>query len=61
MARKTRSGVHFGSRIVLASDGTVFVTTGDRGDADRAQDMRAIESSIDEVELGRWSNREDSR
>ncbi|WP_421857698.1 PQQ-dependent sugar dehydrogenase [Oricola sp.] len=39
MARKTRSGVHFGSRIVLAHDGTLFVTTGDRGDADRSQDM----------------------
>lgn len=38
MARKTEAGQHFGSRIVFARDGTVFVTTGDRGDSDRAQD-----------------------
>jgi glucose/arabinose dehydrogenase len=38
MDKKTRGGRHFGSRIVPAPDGTVFITTGDRGDPDRAQD-----------------------
>nr|WP_246270608.1 PQQ-dependent sugar dehydrogenase [Hongsoonwoonella zoysiae] len=38
MTRKTSAGRHFGSRIVPAPDGTVYVTTGDRGDSDRAQD-----------------------
>lgn len=39
MEKKTGTGRHFGSRIVFAADGTVFVTTGDRGDSDRAQDF----------------------
>ncbi len=38
MAKKTGSGRHYGSRVVPAPDGTVFVTLGDRGEADRAQD-----------------------
>ncbi|WP_346433380.1 PQQ-dependent sugar dehydrogenase [Oricola sp.] len=38
MARKTDVGRHFGSRIVFAPDGTVFLTTGDRGQSERAQD-----------------------
>lgn len=34
-----RSTRHFGSRIVIANDGTLFVTTGDRGNqSDKAQD-----------------------
>lgn len=34
-----RSGHHFGSRILPAGDGTLFVTTGDRGsESDKAQD-----------------------
>jgi glucose/arabinose dehydrogenase len=39
MARKTGAGQHFGSRLVFAPDGTLFITTGDRGSGDRAQDM----------------------
>lgn len=39
MARKTGKGQHFGSRLVFHSDGTLFITTGDRGQGDRAQDM----------------------
>ncbi|MEZ5791982.1 MAG: PQQ-dependent sugar dehydrogenase [Nitratireductor sp.] len=38
MARKTTTGHHFGSRIVLAPDGKLFMTMGERGDANRAQD-----------------------
>jgi aldose sugar dehydrogenase len=33
------AGQHFGSRVVEAPDGTLFVTTGDRGDRDTAQDL----------------------
>lgn len=40
MNRKTGKGHHFGSRLVFAPDGTLFVTTGDRGEGKRAQDMR---------------------
>ena len=35
---KTGSGVHFGSRIVLAPYNKLFITVGDRGDRRRAQD-----------------------
>ncbi len=38
MEKKTSTTRHFGSRVVPAPDGTVFVTLGDRGDGDRAQD-----------------------
>lgn len=38
MENTTRVGRHFGSRIVFANDGTIFITTGDRGDRPRAQD-----------------------
>ena len=34
----TNSGVHYGSRIVVARDGNLWITLGDRGDGDRAQD-----------------------
>lgn len=39
MAKKTGKGQHFGSRIVLHPDGTIYFTTGDRGEGPRAQDM----------------------
>ena len=38
MAPKSRGGRHFGSRVVIAPDGTLFITLGDRGDPDRSQD-----------------------
>lgn len=39
MQRKTRTAHHYGSRVVLnPQDGTLFVSTGDRGDGKRAQD-----------------------
>ena len=37
MSPKSGGGLHFGSRIVFARDGAIFVTLGDRGDMDRAQ------------------------
>jgi aldose sugar dehydrogenase len=36
---KVQGGMHFGSRLVFARDGTIFVTQGDRGDRERAQDL----------------------
>lgn len=39
MARKTGRNQHFGSRLVFNPDGTLFVTTGDRGEGQRAQDL----------------------
>jgi aldose sugar dehydrogenase len=35
---KNRSGRHFGSRLVVAPDGTIFFSIGDRGTMERAQD-----------------------
>jgi glucose/arabinose dehydrogenase len=40
MEKKTSRGQHFGSRLVFHPDGTLFITTGDRGDGKRAQDMQ---------------------
>ena len=39
-------GQHFGSRMVEASDGTIFLTIGDRGAGQPAQDMRRHEGSV---------------
>ena len=39
MQPKTRSGFHFGGRIVFDHAGFVYLTLGDRGDKDRAQKM----------------------
>jgi len=36
---KVSGGRHFGSRLVFARDGRLFVTTGDRGKGDPAQDL----------------------
>lgn len=35
---KNIGGRHFGSRLVFATDGTLFITTGDRAERDRVQD-----------------------
>lgn len=39
MLPKTRSGHHFGGRIVFDNAGFVYLTLGDRGDKDRAQKL----------------------
>lgn len=39
MKQGTGGGRHFGSRIVEAQDGRLFITTGDRGDGPLAQDV----------------------
>jgi glucose/arabinose dehydrogenase len=39
MLPKSRSGRHFGSRLVFDRDGHLFITLGDRGDRPRAQDL----------------------
>lgn len=36
---KRNAGQHFGSRLVFARDGTLYITTGDRGSRDQAQDL----------------------
>lgn len=38
MVPKGSTGRHFGSRLVFADDGTLFVTIGERGERERAQD-----------------------
>jgi glucose/arabinose dehydrogenase len=40
MDRKSRGGRHFGSRLAPADDGTIYFSIGDRGNSDRAQDMK---------------------
>lgn len=46
MKKKTNVTRHFGSRLVFAPDGTLFITTGDRGERNRAQDMQDHAGSI---------------
>lgn len=36
---KTDGGRHFGSRLVFAPDGTLFITVGERGERERTQDF----------------------
>jgi glucose/arabinose dehydrogenase len=36
---KSQGGRHFGSRLLFAPDGTLYVTLGERGSRDRAQDL----------------------
>ncbi|WP_338055514.1 PQQ-dependent sugar dehydrogenase [Shimia biformata] len=46
MAPGSSGGRHFGSRIVEARDGTLFVTIGDRGDDMAAQDLSRHNGSV---------------
>ncbi len=51
MGRPTTGGRHYGSRVVEAPDGSLFVTIGDRGKRDTAQDLSVHNGKI--VRLGR--------
>lgn len=46
MNRKTGTTHHFGSRIAMHPDGTLFFTIGDRGEANRAQDRTDHAGSV---------------
>ena len=46
MEAGTSGGQHFGSRIVEAPDGTLFLTIGDRGDRNTAQDLDIESGSV---------------
>lgn len=37
---------HYGSRIVIGNDGNLFITLGERGEADRAQDMADLAGAV---------------
>ncbi|MFI9652772.1 PQQ-dependent sugar dehydrogenase [Guyparkeria halopsychrophila] len=40
------SGIHFGSRLAFDQDGYLFMTVGDRGERDRAQDLADHNGSV---------------
>lgn len=44
-----RGGRHFGSRVVPLADGSVFVTTGDRGEGDRGDLVQDMASTVGKV------------
>lgn len=46
MKQKSNRGQHFGSRIVIGKDNTLFVTIGDRGNRPDAQDPRHHAGSV---------------
>ncbi len=52
MAPGSRGGRHFGSRLVEAPDGALFVTIGERGDRPAAQDLGRVQGSILRITRG---------
>ena len=46
MNRFTTTNRHFGSRVVIGNDGNLFVTLGERGDQNRAQDFGDLAGAI---------------
>jgi glucose/arabinose dehydrogenase len=46
MNRFTTTNRHFGSRVVIGADGNLFVTLGERGVQDRAQDVTDLAGAI---------------
>ncbi|TCU25411.1 glucose/arabinose dehydrogenase [Rhizobium azibense] len=46
MKKFTGGNIQYGSRIAIASDGTLFISIGDRGDPDRSQDWKDDAGSI---------------
>ena len=47
---KTRGGRHFGSRLVFKPDGTLFITIGDRGERERAQNLTINRAQVIRIE-----------
>ncbi len=47
----TRGGRHFGSRIVPDGNGNLFITLGDRGDADLAQDLATHHGKVVRIRI----------
>lgn len=43
---KSRGGRHYGSRLVFGRDGYLYVTTGERGDRSRAQDLGDLAGKV---------------
>ena len=46
MNKFTTTNRHFGSRVVIGNDGNLFVTLGERGEQDRAQDVADLAGAI---------------
>lgn len=46
MNKFTTTNRHFGSRVAIGNDGNLFVTLGERGEQDRAQDMTDLAGAI---------------
>lgn len=46
MNKFTTSDRHFGSRIVIGKDGNLFVTLGERGESERAQDVSDLAGAV---------------
>ncbi|MCA0043817.1 PQQ-dependent sugar dehydrogenase [Celeribacter litoreus] len=46
MSEESRRGQHFGSRIVEAADGTLYLTVGERGDRESAQDLSRANGTV---------------
>lgn len=46
LSPKTSTAYHFGSRLIFADDGTLYITTGDRGDRPRAQNLNDHAGSL---------------
>lgn len=47
---KTSGGLHYGSRLVFARDGRLFITIGERGERDRAQDFTVNRGQVIRIE-----------
>ena len=48
---KTNTKVHFGSRLVFSPDGKLYITLGERGERDRAQDLSVHRGQVIRINL----------